>query len=59
MVWKTALGNFRRVQGQVTTEWLMIAGVLTACGLIFVRTVPDLMRLVVRGLAAGIRTVAP
>lgn len=53
---KRRLGSAR---GQTTTEWLMIAGILTAIVLFFNSIMPGALRAFVRGLAWGIRTVAP
>ena len=58
--WMTSVvDRVRSTRGQVTTEWLMIAGLLTSVGLLFVQLVPPVLRTFVRGLAWGIRTIAP
>ncbi|MCL4848240.1 MAG: hypothetical protein KJ066_16990 [Acidobacteria bacterium] len=48
-----------RSAGQTTTEWLMIAGTLTAVALFFGQVIPPALRAFVRSLAFSIRTVAP
>ena len=45
--------------GQTTTEWLMVAGVLTMVGLLFLRLFPDMIRSVLRALGIAVRTAAP
>lgn len=45
--------------GQTTTEWLMIAGVLTAIVVLFMRLFPGALRLFMLGITHTIRTVAP
>lgn len=53
------LTRLRSPRGQTTTEWLMIAGVLTAVSVFMLGIVPGALSQFVRSLAAGIRTVAP
>ncbi|MBI3262555.1 MAG: hypothetical protein HYZ58_05325 [Acidobacteria bacterium] len=53
---RISLGSAR---GQTTTEWLMIAGTLTAIVLFLNQIMPGALKDFVRGLAWGIRTVAP
>lgn len=48
-----------REAGQTTTEWLMIAGLLTGLVVFLLTIVPGALGLFVRGLASGVRTVAP
>jgi hypothetical protein len=55
----TAQSRMRSVRGQTTTEWLMVAGVLTAFALFLVKIVPGALATFVTGLAGGIRTIAP
>ena len=45
--------------GQTTTEWLMIAGLLTGLVVFLLTIVPDALGMFVRGIATGVRTVAP
>ena len=46
-------------EGQTTTEWLMVAGVLTMVALLFLRLYPSTLRAVLRGIGIALRTVAP
>jgi hypothetical protein len=46
-------------RGQTTTEWLMIAGFLTALVVFLLTVVPRALGIFVRGIALGVRTVAP
>ena len=49
----------RDARGQTTTEWLMIAGILTAVGIFFLGIIPDTIRLYARTLILSVRTIAP
>ena len=49
----------RGAQGQTTTEWLMIAGLLTAVGIFFLGIIPDTIRLYAVTLISSVRTIAP
>ncbi|OFW03929.1 MAG: hypothetical protein A3H96_15915 [Acidobacteria bacterium RIFCSPLOWO2_02_FULL_67_36] len=53
------LARLRSSRGQTTTEWLMIAGLLTAMVFLGMRYLPDLLRDLVLSIAWGIRTIAP
>jgi hypothetical protein len=55
----TMLRRLGSSRGQTTTEWLMIAGVLSAVSAFILGIVPGALSVFVRSLAAGIRTVAP
>lgn len=46
-------------RGQTTTEWLMIAGVLTAIAIFLIGIVPQAIRYYSRGIIFSVRTVAP
>ena len=48
-----------REQGQTTTEWLMIAGVLTAIVVFLMRLFPHALRVFMLGITHTIRTIAP
>ena len=45
--------------GQTTTEWLMIAGILTAIAIFFRGTFPSAVRYYSGGIILSVRTVAP
>lgn len=45
--------------GQTTTEWLMVAGVLTMVGILFLRLFPNTLKSVLRALGIAVRTTAP
>jgi tetratricopeptide (TPR) repeat protein len=58
--WASAV--IRKLQvphGQTTTEWVMIAGLLTAVGIFLLGIIPDALQTFVKGLLWGIRTIAP
>jgi hypothetical protein len=55
----TMLKRVQSPRGQTTTEWLMIAGILTAVSVFMLGIMPGALNQFVRSLAAGIRTVAP
>jgi hypothetical protein len=46
-------------RGQTTTEWLMIAGVLTAIAIFLIGIMPQAIRYYSRGIVFSVRTVAP
>jgi eukaryotic-like serine/threonine-protein kinase len=46
-------------RGQTTTEWVMIAGVLTMTGVFILQIVPNALRTFLGGLIWGIKSVAP
>lgn len=46
-------------RGQTTTEWLMIAGLLTAVGIFLLRVIPDGIRVYAVSLISSLRTIAP
>jgi len=48
-----------RERGQTTTEWLMIAGILTAVGIFLLGIVPDAIRVYTLSLISSVRTIAP
>lgn len=45
--------------GQTTTEWLMIAGTLTAIAIILGTSMAATLRVFVRSIATSVRTIAP
>ena len=49
----------RRDAGQTTTEWLMVAGVLTMVALLFLNLFPSTLRVFLRAAGIAVRTVAP
>jgi hypothetical protein len=51
--------RWRSSLGQTTTEWLMIAGILTAIAIFFNGTLPSAARYYSRGIILSVRTVAP
>ena len=56
---KTCWTRFRSEQGQITSEWLMIAGTLTAFAVFFTEIASDTLHEFVTSFAASIRTIAP
>ena len=52
-------GLLASVSGQTTTEWLMIAGVLTGIGVFLVGIVPNALKTFTRSMAMAVRTIAP
>jgi hypothetical protein len=55
--WKKAGAG--RDHGQTTTEWLMIAGILTAVGIFLLGIVPSTIRYYALSLVYSVRTIAP
>jgi hypothetical protein len=51
--------RWREVAGQTTTEWLMIAGGLTAIGIFLNGILPRTIRQFCRALVWSIRVIAP
>lgn len=51
--------RWRSPLGQTTTEWLMVAGVLTAIAIFFLGILPSTVRYYSRGIIFSVRTVAP
>ena len=51
--------RWRSSLGQTTTEWLMIAGILTAIAIFFIGIFPSGARYYARGIILSVRTVAP
>jgi hypothetical protein len=49
----------RGQEGQTTTEWLMVAGVLTSVALLFLNSFPTTLRSVLRAVGIALRTTAP
>jgi hypothetical protein len=45
--------------GQTTTEWLMIAGLLTAVAVVLLGIVPPGLRFYAQSLITSVRTIAP
>jgi hypothetical protein len=45
--------------GQTTTEWLMIAGALTAVGIFLLRLLPSTIHEFSEALVNSLRTIAP
>lgn len=52
-------GRRRRDQGQTTTEWLMIAGLLTAVAVVLLGIIPPGLRFYAQALITSVRTIAP
>ena len=52
-------GWLRRQEGQTTTEWLMVAGVLTGVAILFLNLFPTTLRSVLRAVGIALRTTAP
>jgi len=52
-------GGYRDQLGQTTTEWLMVAGVLTAVGILFLNLFPATIQSVLRAVGIALRTTAP
>jgi len=50
---------FRNDRGQSTTEWLMIAGILTAIGVFLLGIVPHGLGIFMKSMAMSLRTIAP
>jgi hypothetical protein len=53
------IARWREVAGQTTTEWLMIAGGLTAIGIFLNGILPRTIRQFCRALVWSIRVIAP
>jgi hypothetical protein len=53
------LARWREAVGQTTTEWLMIAGGLTAIGIFLNGIMPRTIRQFCRALVWSIRVIAP
>lgn len=51
--------RFPSQAGQTTTEWLMVAGVLTMVAVFFVRLFPATLKAVLAALGIAVRTPAP
>ena len=51
--------HWRGQAGQTTTEWLMVAGVLTMVAILFLNLFPSTIRSVLRAIGIALRTVAP
>lgn len=45
--------------GQTTTEWLMIAGLLTAVAVVLLGIIPPGLRFYAQSLITSVRTIAP
>lgn len=52
-------GRRRGEIGQTTTEWLMIAGLLTAVAVVLLGIVPPGLRFYAQALVTSVRTIAP
>jgi len=52
-------GRGRRDRGQTTTEWLMIAGLLTAVAVVLLGIIPPGLRFYAQALITSVRTIAP
>lgn len=50
---------WRGQAGQTTTEWLMVAGVLTMVAVLFLNLFPGTIRSVLRAVGTALRTAAP
>ena len=53
------MARWRQTVGQTTTEWLMIAGGLTAIGIFLQGILPRTIRQFCRALVWSIRVIAP
>jgi hypothetical protein len=53
------MDRWRGQAGQTTTEWLMVAGVLTMVAILFLNLFPSTIRSILRALGIALRTVAP
>ena len=53
------IARWREAVGQTTTEWLMIAGGLTAIGIFLNGILPRTIRQFCRALVWSIRVIAP
>ncbi len=51
--------KLRTDRGQSTTEWVMMAGILTGIGVFFLSIVPTGLGMFVRAMAWSVRTIAP
>jgi len=51
--------TWRSAYGQTTTEWLMVAGLLTAVGIFLLRLLPATIRGFSEALVYSLRTIAP
>jgi hypothetical protein len=51
--------RFAGRDGQSTTEWLMIAGILSAIGIFLVGVMPHALGVFMKSMAMSLRTVAP
>lgn len=51
--------RYRGQRGQTTTEWLMVAGVLTGVALLFLNSFPTTLKSVLRAVGIALRTSAP
>lgn len=57
---RSGRGRGRRGEiGQTTTEWLMIAGLLTAVAVVLLGIVPPGLRFYAQALVTSVRTIAP
>lgn len=54
-----AMRLWRGQAGQTTTEWLMVAGVLTMVAVLFLNLFPGAIRSVLRALGVALKTAAP
>jgi len=52
-------GWHRGERGQTTTEWLMVAGVLTGVAILFLNSFPTTIKSVLRAVGIALRTTAP
>lgn len=50
---------YRRQNGQTTTEWLMVAGVLTMVALYFQVQFAGVIKVIFKALGIALRTPAP
>jgi hypothetical protein len=53
------LARVRRARGQVTVEWLLVAGLLTAIAVFIMGIIPATLIKVVQRIAMSLRTIAP
>jgi len=53
------LTRWQPATGQTTTEWLMVAGALTAVGIFLLRFLPSTIHKFSEALIYSLRTIAP
>jgi hypothetical protein len=53
------MNGWHRQEGQTTTEWLMVAGVLTSVALLFLNSYPATIKSILHAVGIALRTPAP